>query len=320
MKSYKEMSDAVFRRRDEYNKALEKKKKAALKISLSVCAICLAVTGAFAVFKNTSLIPDPLVTGTKPNGTSLTEEATKCSLSGNATNQGSSELNSEALYATESSGEASDTVFDPPESTTAAAQIPNSTPANEATSAILPTVSPLPSKPVSALPTEINTDPAPTTAVSLQPSTEYVHPTNAPTEPTLSDSSEGESPDRVPASPEATQAPTEAAPDVAEPDVAEPNDVPPCGADSYPVTIYGRVTDENGKGLKGAEFGLYKDGKLTATATSDSSGCFSIACGTVDGNTYVAQLSACEGYSVSNAIFVIAANSDVPYVFVNYPL
>lgn len=310
MKSYKEMSDAVFRRRDEYNKALEKKKKAALKISLSVCAICLAVTGAFAVFKNTSLIPDPSVTGTKPNGTLQTEEATKCSLSGNATNQGGSELNSEALYATESSGEASGTVFDPPENSSAATQIPTLTPANEATSAILPTVSPLPSKPDSALPTEADTDPVPTTDVDLQPSTEYVHPTYAPPEPTLSDSSENDSPDRVPVSPETTQAPTEAVSD----------DVPPCEGDPYTTIFYGKVTDENGKGLKGAEFGLYKGGKLKATATSDSSGCFSFACGSIDRSTYVAQLSACDGYSVSNAILVIAANSDAPFVFVNYSL
>lgn len=318
MKSYKEMSDAVFRRRDEYNKALEKKKKAALKISLSVCAICLAVTGAFAVFKNISFIPDPLVTGTKPTDTSLTEEATKCSLSSNATNQGSSELNSEALYATESSGEASGTVFDPPENTTA--QIPDSTPADNATSATLPTVSPLPSKPVSALPTEAHPDPAPTTAVSLQPSTEYVHPTNAPTEPTLPDSSESDSPDSVPESPEATQAPTEAAPDVAVPDEADPGDVPPCGSDSYTVTIHGRVTDENGKGLKGAEFGLYKNGKLTATAVSDSSGSFSFICRELNGNNYIAQLSACDGYSTSSASFYLYESSTLTFAFVNYPL
>ncbi len=88
MKNYKDMADAVFRRRDEYVASVKRKKKIALNASLSLCAICLAVLGAFGIWKTGVLTPDPNVIGTKPQGYTEPTKETLHSLSGNATSEG----------------------------------------------------------------------------------------------------------------------------------------------------------------------------------------------------------------------------------------
>ncbi len=85
MKNYKDMADAVFARRDEYVASVKRKKKIAFNAGLSLCTICLAVLGAFGIWKSGVLTPDPNVIGTKPHSYTETTEVT---LSGNATNQG----------------------------------------------------------------------------------------------------------------------------------------------------------------------------------------------------------------------------------------
>lgn len=76
MKNYKEMADAVFRRRDEYAVELKRKKKIALNTSLSLCAVCLAILGAFGIWKLGVVEPDPSVIGTKPQSVTHTQATT----------------------------------------------------------------------------------------------------------------------------------------------------------------------------------------------------------------------------------------------------
>ena len=85
MKNYKDMADAVFARRDEYVASVKRKKKIAFNAGLSLCTICLAVLGAFGLWKSGVLTPDPNVIGTKPHSYT---EPTEVTLSGNATSQG----------------------------------------------------------------------------------------------------------------------------------------------------------------------------------------------------------------------------------------
>ena len=85
MKNYKDMADAVFARRDEYVASVKRKKKIAFNAGLSLCTICLAVLGAFGLWKSGVLTPDPNVLGTKPHSYT---EPTEVTLSGNATSQG----------------------------------------------------------------------------------------------------------------------------------------------------------------------------------------------------------------------------------------
>ncbi|MBR3988574.1 MAG: carboxypeptidase regulatory-like domain-containing protein [Clostridia bacterium] len=89
MKNYKDMADAVFARRDEYVASVKRKKKIAVNAGLSLCAICLAVLGAFGIWQSGVLTPDPNVIGTKPQGyTEVTNNSTLHSLSSNATSEG----------------------------------------------------------------------------------------------------------------------------------------------------------------------------------------------------------------------------------------
>lgn len=97
MKNYKDMAEAVFRRRDEYVAEVRRKKKVALNASLSLCAVCLAVLGAFGIWKTGILEPDPNVIGTKPHSFTETTDVTMQSLSGNAASEGKITENTEAV-------------------------------------------------------------------------------------------------------------------------------------------------------------------------------------------------------------------------------
>ncbi|MBQ2687263.1 MAG: carboxypeptidase regulatory-like domain-containing protein [Clostridia bacterium] len=97
MKNYKDMAEAVFRRRDEYVAEVRRKKKVALNASLSLCAVCLAVLGAFGIWKTGILEPDPNVIGTKPHSFTETTDVTMQSLSGNAASEGKTTENTEAV-------------------------------------------------------------------------------------------------------------------------------------------------------------------------------------------------------------------------------
>lgn len=98
MKNYKDMADAVFARRDEYVASVKRKKKIAVNASLSLCAICLAVLGAFGIWKSGVLTPDPNVIGTKPQSyTEPTSDSTLHSLSSNATSEGDGNKTTEII-------------------------------------------------------------------------------------------------------------------------------------------------------------------------------------------------------------------------------
>ncbi len=89
MRNYKDMADAVFRRRDEYVASVKRKKKIALNASLSLCTVCLAVLGAFGIWQSGVLTPDPNVIGTKPQSfTEPTTEGLIHSIGSNATSEG----------------------------------------------------------------------------------------------------------------------------------------------------------------------------------------------------------------------------------------
>lgn len=89
MRNYKDMADAVFRRRDEYVASVKRKKKIALNASLSLCTVCLAVLGAFGIWQSGVLTPDPHVIGTKPQSfTEPTTEGLIHSIGSNATSEG----------------------------------------------------------------------------------------------------------------------------------------------------------------------------------------------------------------------------------------
>lgn len=98
MKNYKDMADAVFRRRDEYAVALKRKKKIAFNVSLSLCTVCLAVLGAFGIWKTGVLEPDPNVIGTKPQSfTEPTTEGLLHSIGSNATSEGEYTENTQTI-------------------------------------------------------------------------------------------------------------------------------------------------------------------------------------------------------------------------------
>lgn len=88
MRNYKDMADAVFRRRDEYVASVKRKKRIALNVSLSLCACTLAVMGAFGIWKLGVVEPDPTIIGTKPQHIVETTEPTLQSLPANATSEG----------------------------------------------------------------------------------------------------------------------------------------------------------------------------------------------------------------------------------------
>lgn len=90
MKDYKDMADAVFRRRDEYVASVKRKQKIALNTCLSLCALCLATFGAFGIWKLGVVKPDPTIIGTTPPAYTEATEDTKVSIGNNATSEGDS--------------------------------------------------------------------------------------------------------------------------------------------------------------------------------------------------------------------------------------
>lgn len=88
MRDYKDMADAVFRRRDEYVASVKKKQKIALNTCLSLCALCLATFGAFGIWKLGVVKPDPTIIGTTPPAYTDVTEDTKVSIGNNATSEG----------------------------------------------------------------------------------------------------------------------------------------------------------------------------------------------------------------------------------------
>lgn len=91
MRNYKDMADAVFRRRDEYVASVKRKKRIALNVSLSLCACTLAVIGAFGIWKLGVVEPDPTIIGTKPQHIVETTETQLNSLPVTSSIEGNSE-------------------------------------------------------------------------------------------------------------------------------------------------------------------------------------------------------------------------------------
>lgn len=323
MKNYKEMADAVFRRRDEYAAEQKRKKKIALNASLSLCAVCLAVTGAFGIWKTGVLEPDPSVIGTKPPSITESTEPSMHVLSSNATSEGEYSENTEVISGNKTtdptggdstSPEASVTATDPvetpakPTNPTQKPTLPNS-PQRPTLPIIIPTL-PLVTEPVETQPdvtgsldgavsatcgsdssSDVEYD-TPQTNKPTTPSIE-VPPTSGdvkPVQPTMAPPTDAT--EAVPATTAAwdepswgdeevpaTEAPccTEPAEptDPSEPTWARPDEAPEATMPSTEyLTVFGKVVDESGNGIKGAKVQLYNGSTLVATCTTASNGSY----------------------------------------------
>ena len=235
MKNYKDMADAVFARRDEYVASVKRKKKIALNASLSLCAICLAVMGAFGIWKSGVLTPDPNVIGTKPHSYT---EPTEVTLSGNATSQG--EPSDSAEHITGNSKPQGTTgnstapidgtkpqTTDPAEKPTVPVIGPNSPTLKPTLPIIRPTLPTVkPTKPVvlPTLPSEVVTNPAVTEPIEGNPTPDLPPTSPDYPKPDLPQTGPGRPPIVIP---DVTMPPQPAtnATDSAQPD--EPEDNPP---------------------------------------------------------------------------------------------
>ena len=144
MKNYKDMADAVFRRRDEYVASVKRKKKIALNASISLCSICLAVLGAFGIWQSGVLTPDPNVIGTKPQSYTEPTEDTLHSLGGNATSEGENSEHTE-LVSGNSKPQSSTGNITPNESNKTQSTDPNE---NQNKPQVKPTLPALPTLPI----------------------------------------------------------------------------------------------------------------------------------------------------------------------------
>lgn len=155
MKNYKEMADAVFRRRDEYAASLKRKKKIALNASLSLCAVCLATLGAFGIWKSGVLEPDPSIIGTKPQYITEATDPSKHILGSNATSEGIHSENTQIISGNTKPDSTSNNEVEPseaakPQENTAATDpVENSSkPAQMPTLPILPALPQQPNAPI----------------------------------------------------------------------------------------------------------------------------------------------------------------------------
>lgn len=302
MRNYKDMADAVFARRDEYVASVNRKKKIALNTSLSLCSICLAVLGAFGIWKTGVLTPDPNVIGTKPQ--SLTEPATETHyiVGSNATSEGKSTEATELISGNTKPQNNSETTSTPARDSKPTATDPVEKPTLPAIGPGVPSVKPTlpivkptipvvkPTLPVVTEPVEEPTQkpqkPQPSTPVAVVPDV---------TGATSGEDSAGSDEAPEPTTAQPTTEPNFAAPD--EPPYTEPcctypsvdtdipcapetqaptvEDVPPTSVDVNRVE--GKVVDQYGNPVKGAVVKVYRNGSVVATYTTGSRGYFYMA-------------------------------------------
>ncbi len=160
MKNYKDMADAVFARRDEYVASVKRKKKIALNASLSLCAICLAVLGAFGIWQSGVLEPDPNVIGTKPQSyTEGTDNSTLHSLSSNATSEGNRSEATEVISGNTKPQNTTDNNLNPTEGNKTQSTDPAERPTTPVVKPTVPTLRPtLPTLPVGPKPPAFTPD------------------------------------------------------------------------------------------------------------------------------------------------------------------
>ena len=355
MKSYNEMAEAVFARRDEYVREVKRKKKIALSSALSFCAVCLAVVGAIGIWKTGTVEPDPDVLGTKPaymtESTDVSEELH--SLSSNATSEGSSTEISQLVSRPTVTGtnettnninntkptqaatkpeeskptQATDPAEKPENPTqrpTNPAENPNNKPAVKPTT---PTQKPeinKPTRPVAPVVTEPVETPE-----AVPPQTDGVirdpedsdkpstspQPTTAVCATDATSAIDGECP---PCSPMEPEVPAATEPTEA-PGIAWPDeapDVPETESPTAGTSVSGAVYDQHGNPVGGCEIYAYSRGMVVAVAKTDSRGFYYIH--TSESIEYLSQHSAPEGYTPSDVRMPLSGGADFSNPDVNF--
>lgn len=316
MRDYKDMADAVFRRRDEYAVALKRKKRIALSTCLSICALSLAVIGAIGIWKMGVVEPDPTVIGTKPqsltNPTDLSEGVSSdTALSNSGASTPSSGVHpskpvSSSAAPTDAAEETTGSSATNTEPSTDNVTIPNnddkSTKPNKPTQATKPTTAPEVIVPTD---TPLQTDPVESPTDNATEAPDYAVPDGAP-EVVVPDETWYPATD-APSAWEPT--PTIAAPCITDATEACPPDVE-CPADEADtpqtsitrITATGKVVDQNGKAVEGARVGLYISSRSICVGSSvtDSNGTFTIT-EKITNNTefFLRVISVPDGYSNS---------------------
>ena len=328
MRNYKDMADAVFARRDEYVASVKRKKKIALNASLSLCSVCLAVLGAFGIWKSGVLTPDPNVIGTKPQSYTESAPSTLHSFGSNATSEGKYSETTEYVSGNSKPQNNSEVSSSPAEDSRPSATDPVEKPTSPNLRPGLPVIKP-------TLPVLKPTLPADTDAPGLDVKpTPDVPPTSGgsskptvvatdPIESEPGNDSVGEPDIVLPTVPEPTTAQPTTEPNYAAPDepvytepcwtqapLEEPTDAP-CGPETQPPTlawvnsVEGKVVDQYGNPVKGAVINVYSGGKLKGTYTTNSRGYYFISgfsfssSNSYGSENYVAVVSVPDGYRIS---------------------
>ena len=339
MKNYKDMADAVFRRRDEYAADLKRKKKIAVNVSLSLCTICLAVLGAFGIWKTGILEPDPNVIGTKPHSVTEPVDVPIHSLSSNATSEGEhTEITqtvsgNPTIKPTEpdsssvnSQGNPKET--DPIEKPTLP-QLPDlpNLPNLPSLPTVpnIPVVPTLPSRPVP--PTVTPDDPVETDPVDIPDATcatdGAVHDkpaTNDPPQPSTQAPTwkPGHSPDVPPTSgdsgnnsvrPEKPTDPTDPMDEPTEPMLDPKPPTEPPRPESETVSITGKVVDQYGNPVEGALVALYYNETNYVLNETNSQGYFEYICEPYEAGIYIKMYSAPEGYTKTSSTAYLSGPS-----------
>lgn len=313
MKNYKDMADAVFTRRDEYVASVKRKKKIALNASLSLCAVCLAVLGAFGIWKTGVLEPDPDIIGTKPQGYSEpASENTLHSFGSNATSEG---MHSDVTEIISGNTKPQNNV-NPTEDSKAQSTDPAEKVTKPALRPTVPTLKPtLPTLPIGPKPPSLTPDVPPTSGDDRYPQSQTPVVTDpVESEPGNDNVNSDEVPDTqaptLPIVPPTTVQPTTQEPGFAAPD--EPAYTEPCtqAPDAAPETmapqeptdptvspmpptedaapdvpptsvevnrVEGKVLDQYGNPVKGAVVKVYYNGEVYGTDTTGSNGYYYIA-------------------------------------------
>lgn len=326
MKNYKDMADAVFRRRDEYVASVNRKKKIALNAGISLCTICLAILGAFGIWKTGVLSPDPDVIGTKPQNFT---EATLHSLNSNATSEGEHFETTELISGNTKPQLPSGNNIKPTEEDKTQSTDPAEKVTRPVAKPTLPTL-PIGPKPPVVTPGDQNIPPAstdkhPQPTVATDPIEDITaatdgdvdYPTtNKPPAPSTTppmdgenngSSDEPEEPTNNPPVEEATPGPETDKPctnDPSEPLSGEPMaPVPPTESTTPSVknTIEGKAVDQYGNPVKGAVVSVYSGKNLVGSSTTDSDGYYFISGfkNTSGSENYAVISSVPSGYTAS---------------------
>lgn len=343
MKNYKDMADAVFRRRDEYAESLKRKKQKALNIGLSLCAVCLAVLGAFGIWKTGVLEPDPNILGTKPHSVTEATELTINSLASNATSEGGNTEPTEATVINKVTKPQTGPQVTVPVVLPTLPQLPGPgfpIKPNKPTSPLIPEVPTTNGDPIESTPnTQIVTDPVewepqgstsatdgndsnqndiPCTNDSTKP-TKPPKPSTTPNLPVpdvtaATDAPDIGRPDEAPGFEEPTESVETTLPSV-KPIPTEPTMSPETECPTAQISVYGKIIDQNGKAVKGAAVTLYNNGTAISTVKTDSNGNYTFTDVDFSYNLYVKQSFAPSGYTcATNTVYLTNSNNYIVFV------